>query len=166
MYDDAVSVFSHEYDVGAVDDDFLVVQSVANQYLERLCWALGSLLYGILYALAGIDYRVEFRQVGLRGAVHVYQSALVGARRVETDVQFVGGVIFVCPFFVKRVDEGRTVAVPGIAVAALCAYLPKMSAGHTVTVAYERLAVLQVVVSCPYGRGGMRVFYEFGSSER
>ena len=59
MDDDTVAVFAYEHDIGTVDNDLLVIHSVADEYLERFRRVLGSLLYGILYELAGIDYCIE-----------------------------------------------------------------------------------------------------------
>ena len=76
-----------------------------------------------------------------------------------------GSIILVGPLLIQRIDEGRTIAVPGVTVATFCSYLPEMSARHTIAVAYERFAVVQVVISCLEGSGGIGIFHEFGGAE-
>ena len=137
----AVALFAHQYDVRTVDDDFLLIESFADEYLEGLLWLQRSLLDGGLNAFAGIHYGIKVFHVLLGLAEHVDESVLVGSFRIQADAQLVLRVILVCPLVVEWVELAWAAAKPGIAVAALMSDVFQSAARQSVAVADIGLAV-------------------------
>ena len=115
----AVTLFTHQHDVGTVNDDLLLISTLADEYLKRLFRLFRCLFNGSLNTFTGIDHCIKVLQVLLRLAEHVNQPVLVGSLCLEADSNLVLRVVPVGPLLIERIELGRTVAEPRIAIATL-----------------------------------------------
>ena len=133
-YDAAVTLFAYKNYVRAVNDHLLIVEALAHKNPVRLRAVFRRFVNGCLNALATADYRIEMRLPDFRLHSEGESSVLVGTLGPEADADLVLRIISVGPLVIEIVKLGRTVAEPGIAVAALAAYVLKTAAGNPVTV--------------------------------
>ena len=148
----AVTIFAYQYDIGAVNDDFLVVCTLADENLIRLVGLLWSPLYSTLDTFAGGDNFVKGSIVDFRLTKHLDGAVLIGSFGLQTNRNFMLRIILVGPLFIEREEGGNAVYKPRITITTLVPYLFQSAARDAIPVAYKRLSALQVVIACPNGR--------------
>ena len=103
-YDGAVTVLAHQYYVGTVYYHLLLIHTVAYQYAVRLHGRLRRLLYGSLYALAGVYHGIEEGGLLLRRFLKVQHPRLVGSLRVKAYAQLALGVMLISPRVIQLIQ--------------------------------------------------------------
>ena len=102
-YDGVVAVLPYENDVRLVDDDFLLIESLAYEYCIRACGMFRCALYGCLYALPWRYDSVIVSRVVYRLAVEGYCPVLVASLCLQGYTHSLPHVILLCPPLITAV---------------------------------------------------------------
>ena len=144
-----ITFLPYQHDVRAVDDNLLMVGTLANQDLigiSRLCRCLFN---SQLNAIARIHHSIEICGVDDRLTEPIDGTVLIGTLRMETDSHLMGRIIFLCPLLIKWIETRCKGIIPTIAITTLGTDLIQMTTRHTITVADERFTIIQIVETGP-----------------